>query len=32
VTELGIGYVFTPFDPGRITSRHYWSMSLGRPQ
>lgn len=31
VTELGIGYVFAPFDPGRITSRHYWSLSLGRP-
>lgn len=32
VTELGVGYVFAPFDPGRITSRHYWSLSLGRPQ
>jgi uncharacterized protein YkwD len=31
VTELGIGYVFAPYDPGRIDSRHYWSMTLGRP-
>ncbi|MDF1749430.1 MAG: CAP domain-containing protein [Alphaproteobacteria bacterium] len=32
VTELGIGYVFAPFDPGRITSLHYWSMTLGKPK
>lgn len=32
VTELGIGYVFAPFDPGRITSLHYWAMTLGKPQ
>lgn len=31
VTELGIGYVFAPYDPGRVDSRHYWAMTLGRP-
>ena len=31
VTELGIGYVFAPFDPGRVEARHYWAMSLGKP-
>lgn len=32
VTEVGVGYVFAPFDPGRIEALHYWSMSLGRPR
>ena len=32
VTELGIGYVFAPFDPGRIKSLHYWAMTLGKPR
>lgn len=32
VTELGVGYIFAPFDPGRISSLHYWSISLGRPE
>lgn len=31
VTELGIGYAFTPFDPGRIGGLHYWAMTLGTP-
>lgn len=31
VTELGVGYVFAPFDPGRVEARHYWAMSLGKP-
>ncbi len=31
VTELGIGYVFAPFDPGRFNSIHYWAMTLGTP-
>ena len=31
VTELGIGYVFAPYDNGRIKGLHYWAMSLGRP-
>lgn len=32
VTELGVGYVFAPFDPGRVEARHYWALSLGRPR
>lgn len=31
VSEVGVGYIFTPFDPGRIGSLHYWAMTLGRP-
>ena len=30
VEELGVGYVFAPFDEGRIQARHYWAMSLGK--
>jgi uncharacterized protein YkwD len=32
VTEMGVGYVFAPFDPGRVEARHYWALSLGRPR
>lgn len=31
VTQIGVGYVFVPFDAGRMDSRHYWAMSLGKP-